>query len=177
MIPDEKIAEYASRDYQESLTFLMFGNKRLAPFIKEEIRSEREAEKLNPPGWPRPTVKLEEEYREKFGHKTLPVPYSSGNGMFVKDWARVSRPRSHEIAENNLCVVCGEHRGNDWVWALLFGEPKNIAKPSPTYGHPRCILLACMFCPHLKNQRYPAMLQDGRKITVDELRNHLREKA
>lgn len=125
---------------------------------------------MNPTGKKRPVLKGPD------GRMT-PVPWVAGDGPEGGEWAFINKQRAEMSELNKLCIVCGEFRGVDWVYALLHGSPRDIAWPCPTYGHPECILKAVLYCPHLKNQEYPAMLQDRyTAITADQLKEIVKQK-
>lgn len=136
---------------------------------------------MNPRGKKRPVLK------GPSGRMT-PVPWVGGSQPYYDRWAAIDASRALDAQYNKLCVVCGLYRGDDWVYALLNGEPYDSTSdamtilfgggsPSPTYGHPECILKAVLYCPHLKNQEYPAMLQDRvTKINTDQLKEIVKAK-
>lgn len=125
---------------------------------------------MNPTGKKRPVLKGPD------GRMT-PVPWVGGDGPENGQWNFINSLRADRAEQDHLCIVCGNHRGDDWVYALLNGHPSDVAWPSPTYGHPECILKAVLYCPHLKSQEYPAMLQDRvTKITTDELKEIVKAK-
>lgn len=114
--------------------------------------------------------------------KMTPVPWVNGGFPFIGEWVRVDSDRAEAAEVRHLCIVCGEHRGDDWVYAAMNGKMVSdtansmFGIPSPTYGHPECILKAVLFCPHLKKQGYPAMKQDGlTKLSEDDLKQIVRE--
>lgn len=118
--------------------------------------------------------------------RMTPVPWIGGDFPFEGTWKGINGKRANEAEGFHLCIICGLHRGDDWVYALLNGEPADEGTPvssifggppSPTYGHPECILKAVLFCPHLKKQEYPAMTQDKKtKLTTDDLKKIVKEK-
>src|SRR4051812_26296275 len=100
-------------------------------------------------------------------------------------WAGIEGGRNLSATNLQLCIICGEQRGNDWVYVLFNGKAYNRGRsildamldvagtglgPAPTFGHPKCILLAAAFCPHLKAQEHPAQTRDGKRLTYEELR-------
>lgn len=116
--------------------------------------------------------------------KMIPVPWVGGGFPGTNQWKRVDAYRSNEAEREHLCIVCGEHRGDNWVYAALNGETVSDHSgfsmfgqlPSPTYGHPGCILKAVLFCPHFKNLEYPAMMKDKKtRLTVDDLKTLAKE--
>lgn len=105
----------------------------------------------------------------------MPVMWVSGIEPYEGKWQTLDHDRATEVENEHLCLVCGLHRGDNWVYALLRGQPLDHRSfwfsPSATYGHPSCILKAVLFCPHLKAQEYPAMKQDKvTRLSVDDLK-------
>lgn len=133
------------------------------------------ADEFNPVGRQRPIA------NGPNGHKT-PVPWIGGVGPQEGNWSYVEGRRAKQADANNLCLVCGLKLEANWVYALFQGQPYDSIRdgfytpPSPTYGHPNCILTAALYCPHLKKQEYPAMTQDRlTKLSVDDLKVLARE--
>lgn len=140
---------------------------------------------VNPAGMRRPIM------RGPSGRMT-PAPWVAGEQLGRADggrWSYVDEYRANIAEINHLCIVCGTHRGDDWVYGLLFGKPYdhittdpverifNIGSPATTYGHPECILKAALYCPHLQRQDYPAMTQDRTtKLTVDDLKDIVKKR-
>lgn len=138
---------------------------------------------VNPAGKRRPIM------RGPTGRMT-PAPWVAGEqlGSYDPRWSYVDPSRANVAEYAKLCLMCGTHRGDDWVYGLLNGEPYdyiehndalrmfNVGSPAPTYGHPECILKAVLYCPHLKNQDYPAMMQDRHtKLSVDDLKKIVKD--
>lgn len=132
---------------------------------------------VNPAGKKRPVM------RGPDGRMT-PVPWIADDRIHNGGkFSNVDYNRADQATHNHLCIVCGTDRGDDWVYGLLHGKPFDAptyyptfifesGSPSPTFGHPECILKAVLYCPHLKEQEYPAMTQDKRtKLTLDDLKN------
>ena len=141
-----------------------------------------QANELNPAGKKRPVL------RGPSGRMT-PVPWIGGVDVALGEkFSYIDSGRANKAENEKLCIVCGTHRGNDWVYGLLGGKPHDYVdhdpvsrifggSPSPTYGHPECILKAALYCPHLQNQEYPAMLQDRQtKLTVEDLKALVKDK-
>lgn len=134
----------------------------------------------NPTGRKRPLLKR--------NGKNTPVPWIAGDGPDGGKWSKVDPERAKKADIHELCLICGEPRGEDYIYAMMQGKPFDhqgrdaanillgIEAPSPTYGHSKCILLACTFCPHLQKQIYPAMLQNGARLTFEELRTYVKER-
>ncbi len=99
--------------------------------------------------------------------------------------------RVWEAEEKRLCIICGLELTEDFVYSNFDGEPHDSfdrredvyydsdrggfvsvirGAPSATFVHPRCALQAAAFCPHLKQQEYPALDQQGKPLTLDDLR-------
>lgn len=151
-------------DYEETL-------RQLADDLWEKGTYERNIEEgleLNRKGFPRPLDKSDS------GHK-IPVPYVGGGHPHNSEWARIDYIRATEVANNQLCLICGEPKTDSkfWVYGKALGEPIDIDRfnmarlyifsapaPSVTHGHAKCLLLACLYCPHLKGQKFPAMQMD-----------------
>lgn len=115
--------------------------------------------------------------------RMTPVPWIGGEGPEMGWWAFINSDRAAQSENGKLCIVCGLERGDDWVYALLNGEPSDLIQdgffgpPSPTFGHPECILKAVLYCPHLKKQEYPAMKQDRvTKLTTEELKKIVKDR-
>lgn len=132
-------------------------------------------DRQNPAGRKRPVMDGPD------GRKT-PSPWIAGAGTSLGQWSYVDSERARDADSNSKCIVCGENRGDNWVYALMNGKPSDsvgdavFSPPSPTYGHPNCILQAVLYCPHLKRQEYPAMTQDKTAlISVDRLKELARD--
>jgi hypothetical protein len=112
--------------------------------------------------------------------KMTPVPWVGGDYPQEGNWAKVDHYRASEAEESLLCIVCGQPLSKDFVYALLNGRAYNgaefLGSPSPTYGHPECILKACLFCPHLQKQQYPAMTNDKIDLTLNDLKRLVQDK-
>lgn len=128
----------------------------------------------NRKGYPRPVW-------DKNGHNT-PLPWVGGNYPINDMWAQVDQNRTDAATDYKLCIVCGNALTPDFIYMLAFvsrdGGPRESLKadyageyglPAPTYVHPKCGLIAAKFCPHIKNEFYPAMTQNGQKLTHAEL--------
>jgi hypothetical protein len=127
----------------------------------------------NPAGFPRPV-------HPRLG-KNTPMPWVGGEKPYEGRWAGIDLHRAEDAGNQGLCIICGERVGPDWLYALLSGRPFDrrsnafdiffgVGSPSPTFGHPKCVLIAATFCPHLRRQEHPAQTQDGRKLTHEELK-------
>lgn len=141
------------------------------------------ADEVNPAGFKRPL--------EDFHGKRLPVPWVTGTGPSLGQWKKIDGDRAREVEEDLLCLVCGEPRGENWVYGNLqfsgmrsMGHSKRAVSsvdtfmgrpPSATFGHPKCILTAAINCPHLQAQTHPASLPDGTLLTVEDLRKLIHE--
>lgn len=134
----------------------------------------------NPIGRKRPLLKRR--------GKNTPVPWIGGDGPEKGAWSKVDPDRAQRADDHRLCIICGEALDDTVIFALMMGKPYEHVSdaytrivyrqgsPSPTFGHDKCILLACTFCPHLKRQAYPAMLRDGTKLTFDQLRAYVKSR-
>lgn len=127
----------------------------------------------NPTGFPRPVLR-------RNGRNT-PVPWVGAEGPATGKWALVDPLRAIQADREHLCIICGLPCGDDYVYGLLHGRPYEhrspafdvllgVGPPAPTYGHPKCVLIAATYCPHLKRQPYPACDRDGNKLTFQQLR-------
>lgn len=128
---------------------------------------------LNKAGFPRPLLSR--------NGKNTPMPWVSGPGPENDDWALINGERALDADLEKLCIVCGESLTPDFVYLLTHSEnwanhrASEIEQmifgglPTPTWVHPKCGRLAALYCPHLKNQKYPAMTQSEQKLTHDEL--------
>lgn len=125
----------------------------------------------NEAGFPRPVL-------PKDG-KNTPVPWIGDDGPAEGVWARVSGQRGRLASDHDLCIVCGETLTEDWVLCLAFGNgiaqisplaEWGVGSPTPTWTHPKCALIAALYCPHLQNQEHPAETQDGTLLTVEDLK-------
>lgn len=110
-----------------------------------------------------------------------PVPWSAGIGPALGLWANIDPKRTEQADAERLCIVCGTSLGEDYVFANFHNEiydhkPDPFerivlnAPPSPTFVHPRCLLLAAAFCPFLKKQDSPGLTKTGEPLTRDDLR-------
>jgi len=119
----------------------------------------------NVKGWPRPTHQL--------NGKNAPIPWVGGDNPEMGEWAAFSLQRKYEATSENLCIMCGLDKGHNYVYALIHGEEYSdggFTLP-PTWGHPHCILLACLYCPHLQQFEYPACDKNGHKLTIEDLKD------
>jgi hypothetical protein len=129
----------------------------------------------NKAGYPRPIG-------DRNGQNT-PMPWVGGNYPNEGEWQRVNTFRAIESEEAKLCIVCGLPLPSDFVWMLVqsvmysdtAGLPVLDELPSPTWVHPKCGKIAATFCPHLKSEMYPALTQNGHKLTHAELTDLARE--
>ncbi len=123
--------------------------------------------------YPRPTLPM--------NGKNTPLPWVGGNWPERGHWARVKTIRAVEAEKDKLCIVCGLELSDDFIYMrafknisdrapYLFEIMMNTALPSPTYVHPKCGQIAALFCPHLKQNKYPAQTQSGQKLTHDQLK-------
>jgi hypothetical protein len=127
----------------------------------------------NDKGYPRPVL-------DRNGQNT-PVPWVGGDYPQDGEWASVSSTRAERAELDKLCIVCGETLTDNFIYMMTkIGEWSNHAPtiierlfqeamPSPTWVHPKCGQIAATFCPHLKSAQYPAITQDGQKLTHQEL--------
>lgn len=136
-----------------------------------------EANEINPSGRRRPILVGPD-------NRNTPVPWLGGIGPKRGEWKYVDFERANQATHDKLCIICGEDRGDNWVYGLLSGRPSDEAAPyasifggapAPTYGHPSCILKAALYCPHLKRQEHPAMTQDKTKLTLEDLKKMAKE--
>lgn len=165
-IDEELLDDIRSYNFIQELR----GNKSLVDERLADSDIVDEMNRKNPRGDHRPTIEVPEHLREAVGHRHAPMPYVSGPQIQLDQWARTDSKRAKEIEKNKLCLVCGFKRGRDWIYGLVAGESKDKGPASPTFGHKHCIHLASLYCPHLKNQEFPAALQDGTKITHAQLK-------
>jgi len=128
----------------------------------------------NVKGFPRPT-------ETGLNGKNWPLPWTGADGPKNGKWKHIDTDRMNEAIDDKLCILCGLELSDDWVYCLINGKPGRdihmgslfslIFRPSPsTKCHPKCAIIACTFCPHLKSQTHPIMTQDGKKWTVKEFR-------
>src|SRR5262245_12379438 len=113
--------------------------------------------------------------------KLAPVPWVGGQFPSQNQWKRVQTDRAFAVEDHQLCLMCGEgFVEGEWqhrVYALVqgfFASDFVHPTPSPTFGHPSCILKAVTFCPHLKfyEEKYDvaASTAEGTSITKTELK-------
>lgn len=113
--------------------------------------------------------------------KLTPLPWVGGRYPREGQWARVDRARTIAVEQDKLCLVCGEPFAyGEWqhrIYGLVNGEPSDTAgwsffgeAPSPTYGHPSCLLKAVTYCPHLIGQPYPVCDANQVKLDRDQLK-------
>jgi hypothetical protein len=113
--------------------------------------------------------------------RAIVLAHEAGHALTWDRWAGIDFHRAEDAGNQGLCIICGERVGPDWLYALLSGRPFDrrsnafdiffgVGSPSPTFGHPKCVLIAATFCPHLRRQEHPAQTQDGRKLTHEELK-------
>jgi hypothetical protein len=103
-------------------------------------------------GWPRARLAHPAQLR------ALPLPWINGTkpAFEPQGWKMLDAGRRRDCEELRLCFCCGERldglsvmgrhrasfrRGDRWVW--LTDGPA---------GHPRCMALAAVHCPHLRDQ-------------------------
>lgn len=103
-------------------------------------------------GWPR------NRYVAPGRDRALPLPWINGLNPFAdaRGWIMLDGARRHACEHERLCFCCGEplqtlsimgrhrasfRRGDRRVW--LTDGPA---------GHPRCMALAAVHCPHLRDQ-------------------------
>lgn len=126
----------------------------------------------NVKGFPRPVGNLN-------GQNT-PMPWVGGIAVEDGRWAEVQGSRAIQSEKEELCLVCGLPLTSDFIYMLAFGRKSDHAPdlfglllntdlPSPTWAHPKCGRIASLYCPHLKKAEYPAMTQNGEKLTHDQL--------
>lgn len=132
----------------------------------------------NTKGFPRPNLPL--------NGKNTPLPWVGGNYPEEEQWARVDTVRAYGSEVDKLCIVCGldlppenpkADKDDDFIFMLVNGEDYSETTglslfgqlPSPTWVHPKCGRIAALFCPHLKRQEYPAMRQNGQRLSQEEL--------
>lgn len=129
---------------------------------------------------------------ERLDGKPTPVPWVMGKynreGIV---WKFVDPERADEAGDYRLCVICGEDV--DWdsrLYALInervFSDKRTLRSgldiliggvPAPTFGHPRCVLMTVLHCPHFKGageHGMVAMTPDGRKMTATELKEYVK---
>lgn len=127
----------------------------------------------NPAGFPRPTLPRE-------GHAT-PLPWIGSDGPVNGEWKHIDGHRAADATIKKLCIICGLGLDDSFVYAVLHGKTYDdcgtgieyIFSPhpgAPTFGHPKCILLASLFCPYLKKLTHPARTQRGENLTLDALK-------
>jgi hypothetical protein len=124
----------------------------------------------NRAGWKRPLWWL--------GGKLAPVPWVGGKYPRQNIWQRVQGDLALAAKRHRLCLMCGEgfESAKAWdnrVYALisgLAGSDEVGITPSPTFGHPSCILKAVTFCPHLLAYKYPACDSHGRRLDREALK-------
>lgn len=106
---------------------------------------------LDAPGWPRPWRMWEpDEWKRERGAmaRLLPVPWINGSNIEKGDWLSFpdDRDRAHH---DRLCAVCGEHMAG----AVVLGAFMGLKETSGPGGHPRCMLMAVLLCPHFQKER------------------------
>lgn len=125
----------------------------------------------NLPGFPRPVLPR--------NGKNTPVPWIGDDGPAEGVWARVSGYRGMQASEQKLCIICGESLTEDWVLCLVEGKgftrrsplaEFGVGSPTPTWTHPKCAVIAALYCPHLNRVPHPAAAQDGTLLTLDDLK-------
>ncbi len=125
----------------------------------------------NKAGFPRPVLPL--------NGKNTPMPWVADDGPAEGQWARVNTDRAILAEVQDLCIICGEALTPDWVFCLVSGRgfshrspliALGVGAPSSTRTHPKCALIGALYCPHLRDQEFPAESQDGVKLTVEELK-------
>lgn len=123
----------------------------------------------NVKGYPRPVL-------PKDGHNT-PMPWLGAEGPETDNWARIAPERAIEAEQDRKCIVCGLELSSDFVYMLAQGEASNRVGfplfgelPTPTWVHPKCGVIAATYCPHLKSEFFPAMTQNGLKLTHQRLK-------
>lgn len=137
-------------------------------------------------GWPRPTHKYEGD-NAKLAGRYVPMAWTANEGPEEQVWARVNGPRAYLVERDKLCLVCGEKLCGNWVYGLLFGEPRDKmapplerlfggGSPSATTMHAKCAVLGALYCPHLAKQPYPAVMQDKETLlSLEDLRRLAKE--
>ena len=107
----------------------------------------------------------------------MPVPWIAGEAPTKQDWAAINIDRSTDVQELNLCLVCGLVLSKNFVFGLVAEKAIQNAH-FYTWGHAKCILLAAVHCPHLRDNLYVAQDQHDVRLTLDDLRELVRsEKA
>lgn len=133
---------------------------------------------INHKGFPRPVLPR--------NGKNTPLPWIGAEGPEEGQWAKMEPSRTLASEHDKLCIVCGLSLPTDFIF-LLVGSEKwstfagNVfdmlvgALPSPTWVHPKCGQIAALYCPHLKAEEYPAITQNGQRLTHQELRELARK--
>lgn len=128
---------------------------------------------INVKGYPRPVLPLD--------GKNTPLPWIGGKGPEEDQWAKMEPIRTFEAEEDKLCIICGLLLPADYIFLMVASEKWSTyagnvfdqmfgALPSPTWVHPKCGQIASLYCPHLKEQEYPAITQDEQRLTHEQLR-------
>lgn len=184
-------------DLQQSLGFTIPDP---AEVELQQMQQELLREK-NPSGRSRPVHRLPSDSKSPRAGKLAPVPWVGGPYPHLSEWARVDSERSSEAQREGLCIVCGEALGDFWLYSVVndeisdtdqqkldvdirdaqtVGQALAIIKvkmemadrpPAPTWGHPHCLNLAALYCPHLSKQTHPAVLRTRvHRISVQDLK-------
>lgn len=117
----------------------------------EELVAKTEA------GWPRWFMRLRDGRR-------LPVPWINGvNPIFhgASGFTMMVPKRVEQARAERLCVVCGEQLGRVVAMGRYTGGPEGVMLTDGPPGHPRCIALAALHCPHLRRR------DELRKVNAD----------
>lgn len=129
----------------------------------------------NEPGFPRPLGHYNGVRHPELTGTPMPTPWLAAKGPEEGVWANVCPERAQLAEVNKLCIVCGLSLDMDFIFLLLFGKlasetadywgaAEGVASPSPTWAHVKCGILACTFCPHLKDLEYPACSPDMKTL-------------
>ena len=155
----DKLREYYNEHYNMS-------------FVPNSIK--KIIDELNPVGSRRPIHKLP-------NRRMAPVPWVNGEAPYLNIWTKVDVPRRDLAAKEHLCFMCGKDRGDTYVYALYMGTGHDshgygfISPPMATFGHPKCVLWATLYCPYLVRQKYPVGLtKDTGKMTHEEFRQYVK---
>lgn len=129
----------------------------------------------NDKGWPRPTLSVANDLKVRMRlegadmkQTRLPLMYVSGTMPSQGVWAGIDGSRMAECIRDRVCIVCGERYRGDYVVARL----DNQVGQQSTWGHPRCILLAVVSCPHFRRQGMDvvAYTAEGEPLSYEALR-------